>query len=63
MKRPNDVELTSDSNIRAAATKDWRQPSLRKLPIAATAGSVSKGPGGNNDGMPPKGGGDVPHPS
>jgi hypothetical protein len=56
MKRPNGVELTSDSSIREVAKKEWRQPSLRKLPIAATANS-SKGPGTHDDGAPGKGGG------
>ena len=27
----------ADSNMREAAQKEWRRPSLRKLPIAATA--------------------------
>ena len=56
MKRPNGIELTSDSSIRELAKKEWRQPSLRKLPIAATANS-SKGPGNHDDGMNNKGGG------
>ena len=30
--------------------KEWREPRLRRLPIAATAGSQAKGSGTNNDG-------------
>jgi hypothetical protein len=30
--------------------KEWREPRLRRLPIAATASSGSKLPGGGDDG-------------
>jgi hypothetical protein len=36
-----------DSNIRATALKEWRPPSLRKLPIAATGAGVQEGDEGN----------------
>lgn len=63
MKVPTVGGLTSDSTIQEVAKNEWRRPSLRKLPIAATAES-SKGPGQHDDGMPPpKGTGDVHHPS
>jgi hypothetical protein len=63
MKRSDGVGLTSDSSIRDVAKKEWRQPTLRKLPIAATANS-SKGAGTMDDGISGKGGsGDVARPS
>jgi hypothetical protein len=38
------------------ARKEWRPPGLRKLPIAATAGSTGKASGANNDGNGTKSG-------
>jgi hypothetical protein len=35
--RPN-----SDNNMRELAKKEWRRPSLQRLPIAATAGSKGR---------------------
>jgi hypothetical protein len=37
----------SDRNMRESAQKEWRRPGLRKLPIAATAGSKRAGNEGN----------------
>jgi hypothetical protein len=41
-------ESKADGNVRATALKEWRQPFLRKLPIAATAGAVQEGDEGNS---------------
>jgi hypothetical protein len=43
-------------NMQKSAKKEWRRPSLRKLPIAATAGS--KGHGGD-EGVSTKTSGDA----
>jgi hypothetical protein len=48
--------LSGDSEIRHIAQKEWRRPSLRKLPIAATAGSTAKAFGAQNDGNAAKSG-------
>jgi hypothetical protein len=37
-----------DSNAREPARKEWRQPCLRKLPIAATASGNTLGDEGNS---------------
>jgi hypothetical protein len=37
-----------DSNLRETALKEWRQPCLRKLPIAATASGNTVGDEGNS---------------
>jgi hypothetical protein len=36
-----------------ACKTEWRRPELRKLPIAATAGSTAKGGVNSCDGTPP----------
>jgi hypothetical protein len=42
-----DAGQTSDTKAHGSAKKEWRQPSLRKLPIAATAGRPGKSTAGN----------------
>jgi hypothetical protein len=48
-----------DSTLHESAKKEWRQPGLRKLPIAATAGSQGHPPDkrlAGNEGNTAKGG-------
>jgi hypothetical protein len=46
--------MTVDSNTRKPTKKEWREPLLRKLPIAAT--SQGKPSTGHNDGQGTKSG-------
>jgi hypothetical protein len=41
-------ESKGDDNARTTALKEWRQPFLRKLPIASTAGGTQEGDEGNS---------------
>lgn len=56
---PNGADDMRQS-VRELGQKEWRQPILRKLPIAATAGSSGKASGAQNDGNTSKSG-DVSH--
>jgi hypothetical protein len=65
MSAPNNIDSTMrqsapDQVRRELGQKEWRRPELRKLPIAATANSGSKMPGGQDDGNTKKVG-DIQH--
>ena len=45
-----------DSAAQVQVQREWRRPVLRKLPIAATAGSTSKASSTHNDGNVSKNG-------
>ncbi len=46
----------TDTGALAPQGREWRCPVLRKLPIAATAGSTNKASGAQNDGNTNKSG-------
>jgi hypothetical protein len=52
----NMPKSAQDQSTRKLAQKEWHRPSLRKLPIAATAGSTGKAAGAQNDGNTNKSG-------
>ncbi len=59
MMGPNRGEVPQsprDSGRQELAQKEWRRPVLRKLPIAATAGSTGKASATHNDGNVSKNG-------
>ena len=55
MTGPN-IDRNMRQSVRESAQKEWRTPSLRKLPIDATAGSTAKAAGAQNDGNTNKSG-------